>query len=219
MVGRAYENKASREGFRVVVGIDEAGRGPLAGPVVAAACSLASGHGIQGIDDSKKLSSARRKELYRQLLASPAVSCAVAAVESDRIDQINILQASLDAMRLAVEKFPMVPDMLLVDGLYVPKTKIPAQAIPKGDGISESIAAASILAKYFRDQLMLFYHEQWSNYGFDRHKGYPTARHLEALRNYGPSPIHRRLYKPVRAVIEKKNLLFCKNKGIPLENG
>lgn len=192
------------EGYQTIAGVDEAGRGPLAGPVVAAACILPMGCTISGITDSKKLSSKKRKDLYDALLSTPNVHYGIGVVDSDRIDEINILQASLEAMKLAVEKLRVVPDFLLVDGVHVPSLGIPARAIVKGDLLSQPIGAASIIAKHYRDQLMIEMHEKWPEYRFHENKGYPTSSHLAALKEIGPCPIHRYSFSPVLAHTKKK---------------
>lgn len=197
----AVEEEARIKGYRLIAGVDEAGRGPLAGPVVAAACLLPKDHKIIGINDSKQLSFEERARLVLQFAAHQGVVFAIGVVDHERIDQINILQASLEAMRIAVEQLAIRPDFLLVDGLHLPKVTIPARPLIKGDTLSESIGAASILAKHHRDQLMISYHEKWPEYGFDRHKGYPTLAHLNALRAHGPCPIHRRSFAPVKEAL------------------
>jgi ribonuclease HII len=179
-----------------VCGVDEAGRGPLAGPVVAAAVILDPKKPIGGLNDSKKLSARRRAELAVEIRAQ-ALAWAVAEASVEEIDRINILQASLLAMRRAVDGLALRPRRALIDGNQCPRLDCPAEAIVGGDGKVASIAAASILAKTVRDAGMLALHAAYPVYGFDRHKGYPTAFHLEALRVHGPSPVHRRSYAPV----------------------
>ncbi len=177
-------------------GVDEAGRGPLAGPVVAAAVILDPADPIDGLDDSKKLSAKRRAALAVEIRAR-ALAWAVAEASVEEIDRINILQASLLAMRRAVDGLALRPERALIDGNKCPRLDCPAQAIVGGDGKVASIAAASILAKTVRDAGMLSLHAVYPLYGFDRHMGYPTAFHLQALRAHGPSPVHRRSYAPV----------------------
>lgn len=177
-------------------GVDEAGRGPLAGPVVAAAVILDPDQPIDGLNDSKKLS-ARRRETLAVEIRTRALAWAVAGASVEEIDGINILQASLLAMRRAVESLAIKPELALIDGNRCPRLDCPAQAVVGGDGKIASIAAASILAKTVRDAGMLALHEVYPMYGFDRHMGYPTAFHLQALRTHGPSPVHRRSYAPV----------------------
>lgn len=180
----------------LVCGIDEAGRGPLAGPVVAAAVILDPARPIPGLNDSKKLSEKKRLVLA-ELIRERAIAWAVAEASVEEIDRINILQASLLAMQRAVAGLAVRPTSALVDGNRCPKLDIPAEAIIQGDGKVASIAAASILAKTVRDAGMLVLHAQYPQYGFDRHMGYPTAAHFKALEEHGASPVHRRSFGPV----------------------
>ncbi len=180
----------------LVCGIDEAGRGPLAGPVVAAAVILDPNRVIAGLNDSKKLSEKKRAFLAMEI-RQKALAWAVAEASVEEIDQLNILQASLLAMQRAVAGLAVFPERALVDGNRCPKLAIPAEAIVQGDGKIASIAAASILAKTVRDECMLALHAAYPQYGFDRHMGYPTAVHLAALAEHGPSPVHRRSFGPV----------------------
>jgi ribonuclease HII len=184
----------------LVCGVDEAGRGPLAGPVSAAAVILDEAHPIEGLADSKKLSEKQRDQLA-PVIREHALAWAVAYAEVEEIDQLNILQATLLAMKRAVMALHIQPQQVLVDGLYCPQTGIPSQAIVKGDSKVAVISAASILAKTARDELMLKLHEQYPQYGFDGHKGYPTAAHLAALREHGVSDVHRRSFRPVRELL------------------
>lgn len=186
----------------MICGIDEAGRGPLAGPVFAAAVILGPDHGITGLDDSKKLSRGRRETLALQIRQC-AVAWAVASASVEEIDALNILQASLLAMRRAVESLRLMPTEVLVDGLFCPEILQPARAIVRGDSTVAEISAASILAKTARDALMLELHHAHPQYGFDRHKGYPTAAHLAALRAHGVSVVHRRSFAPVRELLRR----------------
>lgn len=181
----------------IIAGVDEAGRGPLAGPVVAAAVILDSKRPVAGLDDSKKLSATRREELANQIKAS-ALSCAIAWSDRSEIDALNILQATMLAMRRAVSGLALTPSRVLVDGNRCPHLAHPAEAIVGGDGKIAAIAAASILAKVWRDEQMRRIHAMYPSYGFDRHKGYPTADHLERLRLHGPCPQHRQSFAPVR---------------------
>ena len=181
----------------LICGVDEAGRGPLAGPVSAAAVILDPARPIEGLADSKKLSEKQRDRLA-PLIRARALAWAVAYAEVEEIDRLNILQATLLAMRRAVEALSIRPQQVLVDGLYCPQTGIPSQAIVKGDSKVAAISAASILAKTARDELMLQLHGRYPQYGFDAHKGYPTAAHLAALREHGVSVVHRKTFKPVR---------------------
>ena len=180
----------------LVCGIDEAGRGPLAGPVVAAAVILNPHYPIVGLNDSKKLSEKKRQYLAGEI-RQKAIAWAIAEASVEEIDRLNILQASLLAMCRAVENLRPHPERALVDGNQCPRLRIPVEAIIKGDGSIASIAAASILAKTTRDDQMRLLHQQYPHYGFDRHMGYPTAAHCAALRAHGASPIHRRSFRPV----------------------
>lgn len=182
-----------------IAGIDEAGRGPLAGPVVAAACIIPLGIFLPGVNDSKQLTSKKRQEILQNLTSNARILHAVGVVSCQEIDQINILQATIKAMLLAVAGLAVIPDLLLVDGLQLPHQSIPCQKIIKGDQMSASIAAASIIAKEKRDGLMLEYHEEWPQYGFDSHKGYGTAQHYAAIDRYGPCPIHRLSFDPFKS--------------------
>lgn len=184
----------------LICGVDEAGRGPLAGPVSAAAVILDEANPVPGLNDSKKLSEKQRDKLA-PLIRERALAWAVAYATVEEIDQLNILQATLLAMKRAVDALPVRPQQVLVDGLYCPHTGIPSEAIVKGDSKIAAIAAASILAKTDRDALMLQLHEQYPLYGFDIHKGYPTAAHLAALRMHGVTGVHRKSFKPVRLLM------------------
>jgi ribonuclease HII len=184
----------------LVCGVDEAGRGPLAGPVSAAAVILDPDQPIAGLADSKKLSEAQRDRLAPQI-RERALAWAVAYAEVDEIDRLNILQATLLAMRRAVLALPVRPRQMLVDGLYCPDTGIPGTAIVQGDSKVAAISAASILAKTARDALMLELHASYPQYGFASHKGYPTAAHLAALREHGVSAVHRKSFRPVRELL------------------
>ena len=188
--------------MNLVCGVDEAGRGPLAGPVFAAAVILDATRPIAGIADSKKLAPARRESLAIEIRAH-ALAWAVASASVEEIDALNILQASLLAMRRAVEKLAVTPQQVLVDGLHCPRVSMPARAVVRGDATVTAIAAASILAKVARDEEMLALHRDLPQYGFDRHKGYPTRAHLDALRAHGVSIVHRRSFAPVRVVLDR----------------
>lgn len=177
-------------GVQIVCGVDEAGRGPLAGPVCAAAVILPKNIEIPGLDDSKKLSDKRRRELFPQI-CELALSYGIGFADHNEIDEINILQATFLAMERAVSNLKISPEMILVDGNRSKDWGIPTQCVVHGDSLSASIAAASVLAKVSRDDLMLAYAETYPQYGFEIHKGYGTKAHYEALREYGPCPIHR----------------------------
>jgi ribonuclease HII len=200
-----FEEKARNSGYSLIAGVDEAGRGPLAGPVVAAACCIPDGVFFEYIDDSKKLSPALREQLYETITSNTKVSYSVAVVDHTKIDEVNIYQATIIAMIQAVDTLECRPDYLLVDGLTLPHTSIPSEGIIKGDAKSQSIAAASVLAKVERDRLMLQYHEVWPQYGFDRHKGYATAAHIEAIYEHGPCPIHRKSFEPIKSLLSPNN--------------
>lgn len=194
----AIENELQAEGYDPVAGIDEAGRGPLAGPVVAAAVILPEGFECHGLNDSKKLSSSRREKIYSFITSSDSgVVWSLARVEPDVIDEINILQATHRAMALAAQSLSVKPAMSLIDGLPVKGFPYSFRAFVKGDSRSMSIAAASVLAKVNRDRIMMDYAKQYPQYEFGRHKGYGTRVHLEALRSHGPCEIHRRSFAPV----------------------
>lgn len=181
------------DGCSLICGVDEAGRGPLAGPVAAGAVILPKDCMILYLNDSKKLSEKRREELFWEI-REKAVSYSVGIVGPERIDEINILQATYEAMRQAVSGLGVVPDLLLNDAVTIPELAIPQVPIIKGDAKSVSIAAASILAKVTRDHLMEEYDKQFPQYGFAKHKGYGTAAHVAAIREFGPCPIHRRSF-------------------------
>lgn len=188
-----FENAALNEGFKTVCGIDEAGRGPLAGPVCAAAVILPLGLEIEGLNDSKKLSEKKREALY-DIITEKAVAYSIALVDEKTIDEINILQATFKAMRNAVEGLSVKPDIALIDGNQKPGLSIEQRTIVKGDAKSMSVAAASILAKVTRDRLMIKLDEEYPEYQFSKHKGYGTKLHYECLEKYGVSPVHRRTF-------------------------
>jgi ribonuclease HII len=188
----------------LICGVDEAGRGPLAGPVYAAAVILDERHPILGLGDSKKLSEKKRNQLALEI-REHALAWSIATASATEIDEINILRASLLAMKRAVETLSIKPQEVLVDGLYCPDTGIVSRAIVKGDSSVAAISAASILAKTARDHAMLQMHAIYPQYGFDVHKGYPTAAHLAALKINGVSPEHRKSFRPVRELLNKAN--------------
>ena len=193
-----YEKKAYESGANIVAGVDEAGRGPLAGPVVAAAAILPpTFRRHKTLTDSKQLTEQQRDEIYAELTAMPELYWAVGISDVDVIDQYNILRATWRAMQIAVDGLYVFPDHVLVDGRRVPFIGVEQTAIVKGDAKSYSIAAASVIAKVTRDRLMLKIHEQYPQYNFRQHKGYGTPEHLAALDQYGPSPIHRKSFAPV----------------------
>ncbi|MDM8225244.1 ribonuclease HII [Parasutterella secunda] len=189
------------EQFSRIAGVDEVGRGCLAGPVVAAAVILDPNRPIKGLRDSKKLSAKKRDELAEEI-KEKALAWSVAAMGPEVIDKINILQATLQAMKAAVEKLPVEPDFVQVDGNKLPKWKWLSEAVVKGDDKVEWISAASIIAKTTRDGYMCKIAELYPQYGFEHHVGYGTAEHIKALKAYGPTPIHRKTFAPVREVID-----------------
>lgn len=196
----SYEEKAALSGFLLVAGVDEAGRGPLAGPVVSAAVVLPRDFPAEGITDSKKLSPLKRDRFYDQII-SKAISVGVGMADPEEIDCLNILQASLLSMVRAVKDLRVIPDYLLIDGIFTISYEAPQQAIKKGDMLSISIASASIVAKVTRDRIMKAYDSIYPNYGLAGHKGYPTKSHKEAISVFGVSPIHRKSFKGVKEYI------------------
>lgn len=197
----SFENEVRNKGHQIVAGIDEAGRGPLAGPVVSAAVVLPHGVDLPGINDSKKLTPAKRNRLYDQLYGV-ARSIGIGVVDVAEIDRINILQATLGSMAMAVANLKPQPDYLLIDGIFTLSGPLPQLAIKKGDSLSISIAAASIVAKVTRDRIMTQVDDLFPEFGFSRHKGYPTKTHREAISRYGCCPIHRRTFKGVREYVK-----------------
>jgi len=193
-----FEWELRERGLRMIAGVDEAGRGPLAGPVVAAAVIFPAGFSDSRINDSKRLDARRREELV-PVITAVAISWAVAESSESEIDAMNILQATLLAMERAVTSLQAAPDYVLIDGSIMPGILVPGEAVVGGDGRVACIAAASILAKAHRDRLMQSHHERWPLYGFDKNKGYGTAAHLAALAEHGPCPIHRRSFRPIRS--------------------
>ncbi len=193
----AFETALHTRGYPRIAGVDEAGRGPLAGPVTAAAVILPLGFSCPGLDDSKKLSAAKRQKIYEQLTGESEIIWAVATASHEEIDRLNILRATHLAMRRAAEALNPRPDHCLIDGLPLRDFPFPYDAIVKGDGLSLSIAAASIIAKVTRDRLMAEIDREFPQFGFAKHQGYGTKAHLEALRNHGPCRHHRRSFQPV----------------------
>ena len=192
-----FEDEAAAEGAYRIAGIDEAGRGPLAGPVVAAAVVLPSYDLIPDLNDSKLLTPAKREDLFCRIEAK-AAAIGIGVADVDEIDEINIYQATRSAMRQAVSQISPLPDYLLIDGNIKLDLDLRQRSIVKGDKLSFSVAAAGIMAKVTRDRIMLGLHEEFPEYGFDRHKGYATLEHRQAILRYGPSPVHRRSFKGVR---------------------
>ena len=187
--------------YRLIAGADEAGRGPLVGSVVAAAVILDTENPIEGLNDSKKLT-AKKRELLAEEIRKRAKSWSIISVDAEEIDRINILQASLMAMKQAIESLPEMPDIALIDGNKKPELSCRTEAIVKGDARVAAIAAASILAKVERDRQMLELHKEYPQYGFDKHKGYPTRVHMALLIEHGPCPLHRKSFGPVKRLLE-----------------
>lgn len=196
----SFEKRAWREGFSRVAGIDEAGRGPLAGPVVAAAVILPQRVSLDDLDDSKRLSPRRREQIFGSVYEQ-AISIGIGIVDPAEIDRINILQASLICMRMAVENLRPPPDYLLVDGTFPIALPLPQKAVKHGDRRCRCIAAASVIAKVTRDRLMELYGEEFPQFGFGRHKGYGTKQHRSAIRTFGCCPIHRKTFRGVKEYV------------------
>ncbi len=205
---RTFEKQASYLGYKNIVGIDEAGRGPLAGPVVAAACFFPFDVEIDGINDSKVLKPEVRHQLYTKIINHPDVKVGVSIIDAAVIDQLNILKATMLAMVEAVKDLDIEPHYLLVDGNQYPPTNLPGQTIVKGDSRSVSIAAASIVAKETRDDLMRNYHKQWPMFGFETNMGYGTKKHLLAIKEHKICPIHRKTFEPIKSSLQVQEQLF-----------
>ena len=186
-------------GYKLIAGVDEAGRGPLAGPVVAAAVILPEGVRLSGIKDSKKMTARARFETFHTIMGA-ALTFGIGVVSVSYIEKFNILQASLEAMLRAIKALDPQPEIILVDGIHAVPIPTRQKCLKKGDQISRSISAASVLAKVYRDRIMISHHKSYPVYGFDKNKGYGTRRHLEALRQHGPSPVHRLTFKGVVGV-------------------
>ncbi len=196
-IGFDFEEQARIDGYQLIAGVDEVGRGCLAGPVVAAACILDPTKPVpKGLNDSKKLTAKRRDEITLELRES-ALAFAIGAVEADEIDEINILEATKKAMTLAIAALQPAAEYLLIDAIQLRNIRLPQKPLIKGDSISYSIAAASVLAKTYRDDLMVKYHDEFPQFGFAGHKGYGAASHFAALREHGPCPLHRRSFRGV----------------------
>ena len=193
----SHEEQTRQLGYRRICGIDEAGRGPLAGPVMAAAVILPQGYALEGLNDSKKLTAKRREQLFEHLMNDDSVMKCIASAGVEEIDELNILRATHLAMQRAARGLPQPPDFCLIDGLAVPGFPIPSQNLVKGDARCLSIAAASILAKVSRDRYMLELDALYPQYGFARHAGYGTKAHMQAIQQYGITPHHRRSFAPV----------------------
>ncbi|MFA5066716.1 MAG: ribonuclease HII [Candidatus Izemoplasmatales bacterium] len=200
-----FEKELTDKGYHSICGVDEAGRGPLAGPVVAGAVILDPKHPIDGLNDSKKLSSSMRERLFQEI-KKWAIASAVAIVSPETIDQINVLEASRLAMMKAIRQLTIAPDVVLSDFMELPELDVLVMSLVKGDSRSMSIAAGSILAKVTRDRLMEAWAVRYPEYGFAKHKGYPTKEHLAMLQRYGPCPIHRMSFKPVLLVTNQRSI-------------
>ena len=196
----AYEDAAAAEGYEFVAGVDEAGRGPLAGPVSVAAVILPRGLYLPKLNDSKKLSAKVREELYDEI-QEKAIAVSSVLVDAKTIDRVNIYQATMNGMYEAIFGLDPAPQKVLIDAVHLEKLPMPEESIIKGDAKSASIAAASIIAKVTRDRLMMQYDKAYPEYGFAQHKGYGTAEHIAALRKYGPCPIHRQSFEPIRSMV------------------
>lgn len=194
-----HDESLRKKGFLRIAGIDEAGRGPLAGPVVAAAVVLIEGIRIEGLRDSKKVPEKERESLFYKIL-SFSKDIGIGIVGPEEIDRLNILRATRLAMQIAVDDLSTPPDILVIDAVFLPSIPIKQLSPIKGEGISASVAAASIIAKFVRDKIMLNYHRQYPDYNFEKHKGYSTREHLDMLRLYGPCPIHRKSFHRVMSL-------------------
>lgn len=197
-----FENKLTELGFEYICGVDEAGRGPLAGPVVAAAVIFKKGAKLEGVNDSKKLTKKKRQALI-PLIKDQALAIGVCFVSSEEIDKINILRASRKAMVTAIEQLKIKPDYILSDAMDLQEIDIPFESIIHGDARSISIAAASIIAKETRDDYMLMLDKHYPEYGFKKHFGYPTKAHIEAINNFGISPYHRKTFQPIKNLLKE----------------
>lgn len=202
-----FERRAVRQGWKIIAGVDEAGRGPLAGPVVAAAVVLPAHFHHDVLTDSKQLTVAQRNDLFAYLTSAPSIRYGIGIGSVELIDRINILQATHWAMLEALSKLSPQPDHVLVDGLRVPTMTIPQTAVVKGDAKSYSIAAASVIAKVTRDRLMEQFHAEYPQFNFAQHKGYATPEHLAAIEKHGACPIHRKTFAPIRKEMVQTEML------------
>jgi ribonuclease HII len=198
-----YERAYRAKGIKWIAGVDEAGRGPLAGPVVAAAVILPIEFPVEGLNDSKQLS-AKERSLLKKRIEQEAISIGIGVIDVGYIDRHNILQATYEAMRVAIRQLDPLPEMILADAVTIPGISIPQRGIIKGDALSHSIAAASVIAKTTRDEWMIEAAQKYPEYGFDQNMGYGTPEHLEAIKKWGPTPLHRRSFAPVREWYEQK---------------
>lgn len=202
-----YEKELYKEGYELIAGTDEAGRGPLCGPVVAATVILPKNYKLEGLNDSKQLSE-KKRDKYFEIIKKDAISYGISIVDAKTIDEINIYEASRKAMLEAISKLDVTPDFVLTDAMPLPMDN--SKAIIHGDALSLSIAAASVLAKVTRDEIMYELDKKYPEYGFKSHKGYPTKKHLENIKKYGILDNYRLTYKPVKALMEEKNEEFVK---------
>ena len=198
-----FEQQAREKGYQYVAGIDEAGRGPLAGPVVSAAVILPSEFELPGLTDSKKLTEKKRESLY-PLIQQQAIAVGIALASPGEIDRLNILQATLLSMRKAVSRLPVAADFLLIDGISPIHTHLPQKTIKKGDSLSLSIAAASVIAKVVRDRIMIAYDRHYPDFGFSRHKGYGSEDHRQTIARLGPTPLHRKSFRGVKEFVGER---------------
>lgn len=196
-----YETELYNKGITLIAGIDEVGRGPLCGPVVACACIMPVNYQLEGLNDSKKISEKKREKLY-DILVKDAIAYGIGEVSPKRIDEINILEASKEAMRIAVNNLSVKPEHLLIDAVSI-NTSIPETPIIKGDAKSMNIAAASIIAKVTRDRMMIELDKEYPEYGYKKHKGYPTKAHIEAVKKYGVKDFYRFTFSPISDLIKK----------------
>ena len=206
-----YEKKLYKKNITLIAGVDEVGRGPLVGPVVAAAVILPKNYKLEGLNDSKKLSEKKREELY-PIIMKDAIAIGIGEVSAKEIDEINIYEASRKAMMIAIDNLSVKPEYILVDAMPL-FTSVPHDAIIHGDALSLSIAAASVIAKVTRDKMMIELDKKYPQYGFKKHKGYPTKAHLEALKKYGPLENYRFTYGPVRDLIIKESCDFSEKQN------
>ena len=202
-----YEKQFLNSSKDLLAGVDEAGRGPLAGPVVASACMFLEDVNLEGLNDSKQLSEKKRERLFEEIVNCPNAVYAIAVISHEEIDDLNIYQATLKAMRQSIEELSKKPKLVLIDGVDLPVEGITTHKIIKGDTLSFSIAAASVLAKVTRDRLMKEYDQKWPLYGFGKHKGYGTKQHREAIQKFGPCSIHRKSFSPIKDMYLEKTLV------------
>lgn len=195
------EERLKKEGFTRIAGVDEAGRGPLAGPVVAAACILPENTYFENLNDSKQLTPEEREKIYSEIITCPSLRYGIGIMDVETIDSVNILQATFLAMRAAIESLEDQPDYVLIDGSQIPLLEIPTEFVVGGDAKSISIAAASIIAKVTRDRIMIENDEKYPQYGFKTNKGYATDFHIRAIHEHGPTPIHRKSFDPVKSIL------------------